>query len=459
MSPIHVSILALLVLLPAAAAGFTMLSASPRSARVIALGTTATALVVGLALGGTILLDNITALKGRSEIGESSLLSLGLDRISLPFLWVVLASGFVLVLSAPRREQTRAGLVILLTTESALVLLLLARDFRLFLLGWFVSLVPLLGLGSRRLVSRAGLVFAAAATIPLLAVLVVAGLSPSVDAFEMGHLGAGLLSPERSSTLLLLVTGAYVVRQGIFPFHSWVRASLQTNASLASTSFLVSFSGAYFMARAGRPLFAEVGADGLAWLPWLHSLTAVLGVLLALGGRSLRELVAGMSIAFSAFLGLGVSTAEALGAAGAAVQVLTYGLGLSGLRLCISSLEARVGTTNFDSLGGVILSAPALAAAFVVTGLASVGLPGFLGFVGEDILVHGLLEANPAVAALMVGSTALAAIAFLRAFTRVFLVRRAGGPVLLDLLPRERAGLAVIIAALLGFGLFPGVLF
>jgi len=135
----------------------------------------------------------------------------------------------------------------------------------------------------------------------------------------------------------------------------------------------------------------------------------------------------------------------------------------TGLMRVVRAIEARTGTADMTRLGGLVRRGPRMAALFFLLGVASLGFPGSMSFVGEDLLLHGILGAHPLVALPLLLTTALNGITFLRAFQRTFLGTPAHGHASVldtveDLLPRERlAALALCVLAFLG-GLFPGPL-
>jgi NADH-quinone oxidoreductase subunit M len=121
---------------------------------------------------------------------------------------------------------------------------------------------------------------------------------------------------------------------------------------------------------------------------------------------------------------------------------LSSGLSLGGFGLTLRALEARFGRLSLVAFHGLYDHTPMLAICFGLTGLASVGFPGTLGFVGTEMLVDGAIEAYPHVGIALVVAAAPNGIAIVRAYFRLFTGRRHVSTVLLA-------------ALILGGGLFP----
>jgi NADH-quinone oxidoreductase subunit M len=120
-----------------------------------------------------------------------------------------------------------------------------------------------------------------------------------------------------------------------------------------------------------------------------------------------------------------------------------------------AALEGRAGPLRLDLPQGRFWDAPALAAFFLLFGLAGIGLPGSLSFVADDLIIAGSLSEHLHGGLLVILSTLFAGIAVVRGWFGIF-----GGPTTIDaprhaILPRERIGCALLLAVTFGLGLFP----
>lgn len=252
-----------------------------------------------------------------------------------------------------------------------------------------------------------------------------------------------------------LVAVAVMIRKGIVPFHSWYPAL---------------FSGAPMSTalRATQPQIAAytavrllVGhADGvgpeLEMLSAFALVTAVYGAALCLVQPTLRSFIGALAMSQSALVLVGLSGTLPLELTGAFCVWISSGLAITGIGLVSWALESRAGPIPLDTLQGRFWDAPALAAFFLLFGMASIGLPGTLSFVADDLIVSGSLDEHLAVGLLVILSTVLCGIAVMRCWFTVF-----GGATSRDnprheILRRERGSFVLLIVALFGLGIWPG---
>jgi NADH-quinone oxidoreductase subunit M len=128
---------------------------------------------------------------------------------------------------------------------------------------------------------------------------------------------------------------------------------------------------------------------------------------------------------------------------------------LTGFGLTLRSVEARTGPLSLASFHGLYSQVPTLAVFFLLTGLASIGFPGTIGFVGTELLVDGAVQVSPWVGALVVATTALNGLAVLQAYFRVFNGTRHAATIDLRSRVSERVSVLVLTVLILGGGLWP----
>jgi NADH:ubiquinone oxidoreductase subunit 5 (subunit L)/multisubunit Na+/H+ antiporter MnhA subunit len=201
----------------------------------------------------------------------------------------------------------------------------------------------------------------------------------------------------------------------------------------------------------------------LPWLSLLGLVVALYAALLALVQTDLRRFGGAMALAQSGLLTVGLASADAPGLAGVPVQLLAAALSVAGWLVGSAAVARRLGSTDSQRLGGLVQRAPLLAWSMLFFGLASVGLPGTLGFVGEDLLVHGVLEHHPWLAAGYVVTTALLAIGVMRIWFAAMLgpegqLALPGWPYAVDATVAERRWLMGLAVPLVLLGLWPGPL-
>jgi NADH-quinone oxidoreductase subunit M len=139
----------------------------------------------------------------------------------------------------------------------------------------------------------------------------------------------------------------------------------------------------------GVPLIAILSIVGIVY-----------GSMCALVQRDVKKLVAYSSVAHMGFCMLGLFALNTEGITGGVLQMINHGLSTGGLFLIVGMIYERYHTRMLDDLGGLAARLPMLAAMLVFISMASIGLPGLNGFVGEMLALAGMYRAHPVYAAL-----------------------------------------------------------
>jgi NADH-quinone oxidoreductase subunit M len=254
-----------------------------------------------------------------------------------------------------------------------------------------------------------------------------------------------------------LVAIAVMVRKGIFPFHSWYPAlfsgATMSTALAATMPQVASYTAVRLLI--GHVDHPEGVAAELVVLSQLALVTATYGAALAIVQRDLRSLIGTLAMSQSALVLAGLAGTLPMELNGAFCVWISSGLALTGIGLVSWALESRAGLIRLDTPQGRFWDAPALAAFFLLFGLAGIGLPGTLSFVADDLIVSGSLDEQLHAGLLVILATVLSGIAMMRGWFHVF-----GGPVDSEgtrhaILPRERLALTILLAVLFLLGLWP----
>jgi NADH-quinone oxidoreductase subunit M len=372
--------------------------------------------------------------------GEALLRVDALSSVLLP-----LAAGLWLLTVAvtPRASLDRGGLrrtalATLVTfasflTESAVVLLLLSIGS----LWTFIA-----ALGAHRYQRR----------------IVASYLGASTALFGVG---VGLLiAPHSHGALwesdgLWIIAIAALVRKGIFPFHAWVPELFDHGRLGPAILYSAPQVGAYMtvvliVPRATPELLRLIAILALA--------TSVYGAALALVQTSARRACGYLFMSQSALVMAGLDCTSSSALAGALVVWLSAGLAFAGLARCVLVLEARRGRLDLSTYHGGYDRTPLLAITFLTMGLACTGFPGTLGFVGQELLVSGAVDAFPVMGFAIVVASALTGLAVLRMYFSLFCGRRdvlAHSALRFELTRREAWTLVALVIALIGLGVAP----
>jgi NADH-quinone oxidoreductase subunit M len=257
------------------------------------------------------------------------------------------------------------------------------------------------------------------------------------------------------TTGLWLIVIAALVRKGIVPFHAWVPEVFDHGRLGPAILFSAPQVGAYITVVLIVP---RASPEMLRMIALLALGTAVYGAALALVQTSARRACGYLFMSQSALVmaGLDCTSVEAL--AGGLLVWLSAGLAFAGLARCVLVLEARRGRLDLTAYHGGYERMPVLAITFLTMGLACTGFPGTLGFIGQELLVDGAVEAFPVMGFAVVIASALTGLAVLRMYFSLFCglpnaPAYSGLP--LSLTRREAWTFVALVVILVGFGVVP----
>jgi NADH-quinone oxidoreductase subunit M len=250
--------------------------------------------------------------------------------------------------------------------------------------------------------------------------IVVAYLGFSTLLFAVGIallVGPGLGNTTMETAGIWLIVIAALVRKGIVPFHAWVPEVFDHGRLGPAILFSAPQVGAYMTVVLIVP---RASPDMLRTIAILALGTAVYGAALALVQTSARRACGYLFMSQSALVMAGLDCTSAKALAGGLLVWLSAGLAFAGLARCVLVLEARRGRLDLTTYHGGYERMPLLAISFLAMGLACTGFPGTLGFVGQELLVDGAVEAFPVMGFAVVMASALTGLAVLRMYFSLF---------------------------------------
>jgi NADH-quinone oxidoreductase subunit M len=179
--------------------------------------------------------------------------------------------------------------------------------------------------------------------------------------------------------------------------------------------------------------------------------------LVALMQDDMKKLIAYSSVAHMGFVTIGIFTPNALGLDGSIIQMLSHGIVSAALFMGVGIVYDRLHTHEIDRFGGLVQRMPLYAAIFMLFSLASIGLPGTSGFVGEVLVIVGVFEVNSWVALLAATGGFLSAAYMLWLYRRVIFGALVKDELKLmpDLRPNEIVAFAPLIVLTLLMGIYP----
>jgi NADH-quinone oxidoreductase subunit M len=249
-----------------------------------------------------------------------------------------------------------------------------------------------------------------------------------------------------------LIVIAALVRKGIVPFHAWVPEVFDHGRLGPAILFSAPQVGAYLTAVLIVP---RASPEMLRVIAILALGTAVYGAALALVQASARRACGYLFVSQSALVMAGLDCSSTGALAGGLLVWLSAGLAFAGLARCVLVLEARRGRLDLTTYHGGYERMPLLAISFLCMGLACTGFPGTLGFVGQELLVNGAVDAFPVMGFTVVIASALTGLAVLRMYFSLFCGRSGHSDMRLGLMRRESWTFVALVIVLVAFGLRP----
>ncbi len=414
---------------------------------------------------------------------------IGVDGLSF---WLLILTTFIMpiaVISTWNAVEKRptAFYVFLLLLESAMIGVFVSLDLLVFYLFFEASLIPMFFLigvwgGQNRIYAAVKFfIFTAIGSLLMLVAIIAlffiyadqTGLGGSFDlpsilnAMKAGNL---VLAPQTGMLLFLAFALAFSIKVPVFPFHTWL-PDAHTEAPTAGSVILAAVllkMGTYGLMRFNFALFPDQARE----TAWIFITLAIIGIiygaLVAMVQPDVKRLVAYSSVAHMGFVILGMFSFTEAGMQGALFTMLAHGVTTGALFLLVGFIYERRHTREITQFGGISNVMPIYATVFVITTMASVGLPFLNGFVGEFLIMVGMFQSQVLsvtaaanwnyIAAMFAGTGVIfAAVYLLWMVQRVFFgkLANAKNKGLEDLSWREIGLMIPLLALMVYMGVFP----
>jgi NADH-quinone oxidoreductase subunit M len=259
--------------------------------------------------------------------------------------------------------------------------------------------------------------------------------------------------------LWLAFFASFAVKMPMWPVHTWLpdaHVQAPTAGSVILAGVLLKMGG-YGFIRFSLPMFPEASANFVPFVFVLSGIAVVYTSLVALAQRDMKKLIAYSSVAHMGFVTFGLFAFNRQGIEGAMMVMLSHGLVSGALFLCVGVIYDRLHTREISRYGGLSDNMPGYALLFMVFTMASVGLPGTSGFVGEFLSLIGTYERSTWAAVVATTGIILGACYMLYLYWRICFGKlvHADTAAMKDLSIREYWLLAPIAAVVLWMGVYP----
>lgn len=265
--------------------------------------------------------------------------------------------------------------------------------------------------------------------------------------------------------LFLAFFAAFAVKVPMWPVHTWL-PDAHTEAPTAGSVILAGIlikMGAYGFLRFNLPMFPEASIAMKPFMMILSVIAIIYGALICLVQKDLKRLIAYSSVSHMGFVTLGIFALNQQGIQGGILQMVNHGIVTGALFLCIGMIYQRTHTRLIKNYGGVATVMPAYSAFFMTFTLASIGLPGTNGFIGEFLILLGAFKAWKLMCVLAAIALIIGAVYMLWLYQRVFFEKT--NPEFLhhiddygDLNAREIITLLPLMIAVVWIGFYPNAL-
>ncbi len=336
-----------------------------------------------------------------SSPGFSIQFSLGIDGISLFLvLFAVLLFPLIVLFKNPGSIlQAKLFYMMLLILETGILGFFLSLDLFFFYVFFELVLIPtyfFIGIWGDEHKKNAALKFflyTIVGSFLMLIAIIYLGLNANPGQFTTDYfsvLSADLTTAEQN-WLFLGFFIAFAIKIPIFPFHTWQPLTYSSSSTTGTIilAALLSKMGAYGLIRFCLPLFPEASVQFAPFICGLAIIGVIYGALLAVGQQDLKRLFAYSSFSHLGFIVLGIFAMNTEALSGAVLHMTGHGIVIAAIFFLIDSLQRSTGTRSLNGLQGVASVNPKLAFALMISILASAGLPGLSGFIGEFIILIG----------------------------------------------------------------------
>ena len=390
---------------------------------------------------------------------------MGVDGISVLFVLLSTALTPICILASWEsvHSRVREYMIAFLVLETMMVGMFAALDFVVFYVFFEGVLMPMyliIGVwGGPRRVYASMKFFLYTLTGSVLMLLALLAMWYFAGSTDIPTLLRTDFPPAMQTWLFLAFLASFAVKVPMWPVHTWLpdaHVEAPTAGSVILAGVLLKM-GAYGFLRFSVPMLPVASAQFAPLIYTVSVVAVIYASLVALAQTDMKKLIAYSSIAHMGVVTIGIFTFNAQGISGALFQMLSHGIVSAALFLCVGVVYDRMHTREIARYGGLGDRMPAYALTFMLFTMASVGLPGTAGFVGEFLVILGSFKISFWLALFGAMGMILGAVYALFLYRRIIFgtITRADLRGILDLSPREIAIFVPLALLTLWMGIYP----
>ena len=403
----------------------------------------------------------------------------GLDGMSLLLVMLTTFLMPIVVLSSfssiEKRHKEYYAMLLLL--EVAMLGVFSSLDIFLFYVFWELILIPMYfiigiwGGKDRIYASIKFFIFTMVGSLFMLVAIIWLGHYVGTEILKTGFTSNFLVIRELGSQipleqqkwLFIAFALSFLIKVPVFPLHTWLpdaHTEAPTPGSVILAGVLLKM-GTYGLIRFNLELFPQASFEYASIIGVLAVIGIVYGALCAMVQKDIKRLVAYSSVSHLGFVVLGIFSMTVEGVQGAIIQMVNHGLSTGMLFLCVGCLYERRHTREIVDYGGIARVMPVFTVFFAIAMLASIGVPGLNGFIGEYATLLGAFISpfydNPILAVISTSGVIFAAVYLLWMWQRVMFgtVTNPANQHLKDMTKREWAMMLPIVVFIVWIGLHP----
>ncbi|MDP8963470.1 MAG: NADH-quinone oxidoreductase subunit M [Cyanobacteriota bacterium] len=349
---------------------------------------------------------------------------LGVDGLSFPLLALSSLLTLIVIFSGRMEiERPRLKYSLILLVNAGVAGAFLAQNLLLFVLFYEVILIPLYlliaiwGGEKREYAAMKFLLYTAVSGILILgAFLGITWLSHSTS-FDYDAINTQGLSLTVQLILLTAILVGFGIKIPLVPLHTWMPDAYVEASPVVAIILggMVAKLGTYGLVRFGLQLFPETWSLAAPGLAIIGVVSVMYGALSAIAQKDIKRMVAYSSIGHMGYIVVATAALTPLSLLGAVSQMVSHGLILAILFYLVGIIEAKVGTRDLDVLNGLMnpmRGLPLVSGLLILSGMASAGIPGLVGFVAEFMVFQGSYSAFPWQTLLCIFASGLTAVYF-----------------------------------------------
>ncbi len=391
----------------------------------------------------------------------------GIDGISL---FMILLSTFltpfcILASWHSIKKRIKEYMIAFLLLETFMIGMFSSIDILLFYIFFEAVLIPMfiiIGIwgGKRRIYAsfKFFLYTLLGSVLMLIAIIYIYQLTENMSIKE---LQGNFFSKEVQIWLWLAFFASFAVKIPMWPFHTWLpdaHVEAPTAGSVILAGVLLKMGG-YGFIRFSIGMFPEASNFFLPLIFFISVVAIIYTSLVALAQTDIKKLIAYSSVAHMGIVTVGIFVLNQQSLEGAMMQMISHGIVSAALFLCVGVIYDKLHTREISEYGGLVNSMPLYAVVFMLFTLASIGLPGTSGFIGEFLTILGAFKYSSFLAVFSASGIILGAVYMLYLYKRIFfgVINNNKIQSLVDLSLREKLILFPLIFAVILIGIYPNI--